>query len=229
MRKAIRSWAWVEIVFGGIALFAGQIFAAPWGVIQILIGLLSFFFHSDYSMFIIYAGAFAWAGIMNLTSGTGTWSFMGLLQFYWAYTTYRQFRLYQSAAQALKQGAASAPEQAVSPDAPPPLWARPDEEDSRASRFFPWLALGLSGFGFAVVMMLFISVAANRYIHLFNEVPGWYNFGFEVGLLISIIGVPFGVSSLLSGYSRKAASILAIVVGTLMIAAYLWLRIMGSG
>jgi hypothetical protein len=111
-------------------------------------------------------------------------------------------------------------------DAPPPVWDEPEEEDSRAARYFPWLALGLSGSGFLLFLIMFIGYVVGSIMGAIRSIPPWYSFIMDMSLLVSIFGVPFGLSALLSGYSRKGASVAAMCIGGLAIAVNIWFIIL---
>lgn len=227
MRKQIRSWAWVMLVVGGLSLIAGQLLSSPWGVIQILVGLASFYFYSDYAMFMVYAGVFVWAGLLNIMSGASTWIFGGLLQFYWAYNTFRLYNLYQKATRSVY--AASTPaDPMISPDAPPPLWDTPGSkpaEDTRAQKAFAWLSLFLGAGGAVAFGTMFLGMVTLRVFSSSGQLPAAYGFLFELTALTSVMGVPIAIAALRGGYSPKAASIIGLVSGLAMIAVYIWLTL----
>lgn len=229
MRKSIRSWAWVTIVMGVISLIANQFLAAPWGVVQIMIGLLSFVFYSDYPMFLIYASMFIMAGIMNLLSGSLQWSFGGLLQFFWAFSNVQLYRMYRKAAQ--QHALESTPPDLIpdNPNAPPPLWGKQaEQENSRAQRYFPWLSFGLGCGGTLLSAILFMGGVVLVTLKLLSsEFLNEYGVILTAAIFISLMAFPFGVAALISNYDRSHLSIIGILMGGLMLAALIGLTIMG--
>ncbi len=227
MRKEIRNWAWVSLVMGGLSLVAGQVLSSPWGIIQILVGLASFYFYSDYAMFMVYTGVFAWAGLLNIVSGATYWNVGGLLQFLWAYNTFRLYNVYQKATRAVYAAAAPA-DPMISPDAPPPLWDTPSSrpaEDTRAQKAFAWLALFLGAGGAVGFGVMFLGTLTLQIIDPSFKIPSIYGFLFEVAALVSVMGVPFGVAAIRGGYGPKAAAIIGLTAGLAMIAVYIWLTL----
>lgn len=226
MRKSIRSWAWVQLLFGILSFALAGTLSAPWGVIQILIGLASFYFYSDYVMFIVYAGAFAWAAVTNLLAGAlsgSAWAFGGILQVWWAFQNYQLFVTYRKATQAQFAAAGGA---SLSQDGPPPLWEPPVlQEDTRAQRVFPWLALFVGLIGAAAFVVLFVGLITLNLTGLMR-LPAWSDFVIELVVLLGVMGVPLGIASLLAGYRPRPAAIAGLVLGVFMIMVYFGLLVL---
>jgi len=68
MYKNFRSWAIVSLVLGGVSLVARETFDPVWGIVLIIIAVLSWKTRIP-GMFAVYAVVMAWAAFSNLVSG----------------------------------------------------------------------------------------------------------------------------------------------------------------
>jgi uncharacterized membrane protein HdeD (DUF308 family) len=81
----------------GVLHFFIPLFAAQWGVVLIVLGILSLII-THRGMFIALGGALILVGLMNLVgsfeAGPGLWSVFGCLQVYWGIQEIIKFRKY---------------------------------------------------------------------------------------------------------------------------------------
>lgn len=93
MQKEIRSWGLWLLLFGVLHFIGYGLLSPPWGVLLLVVGLSSFYFHEP-AMFLVYAVTLAWAAVSNLLGEDPTWIVFGLLQIYLAAQVCRKFRQY---------------------------------------------------------------------------------------------------------------------------------------
>lgn len=176
MLRELRSWGMWQIRLGAVNAATGN---PPWGILAIAVGLSSFWLRSP-AMFVVYTLTLAFAGISNLSTVTSTgasvWLGLGLLQLYFAYNVYRQFRRFAPAHEAFVAAGV----------------------EDRAARVFPPAAalLGLTG---AVGLVLAVSSLA-------SGSPPQLLTDLVEGLILdaAILGFALGVASLLSRYPLLA-------------------------
>jgi hypothetical protein len=105
MRRQLRSWGLWQTALGALHLVAAGTFDASWGIMLIAVGLSSFWFRSA-AMFVVYATTLIWAALSNLTGaaagGNTGWLGFGLIQVYFAYRVWRQFRAFVGPDRALR-------------------------------------------------------------------------------------------------------------------------------
>ena len=68
MVKEIRSWSYWLLGLGALHLVASGFLDAPWGILLLAVGLVSFVFQ-EAAMFVIYGVTLAWAATSNVTGG----------------------------------------------------------------------------------------------------------------------------------------------------------------
>ena len=210
MRKEIRSWALWCGVLGVLQLVTGGLNDA-WGAMLLLVAVASLVFQAP-AMFVVYGITLAWAAISNITGGSTQWIIFALLQVYFAFRLFVEFRRYRRVLDIYRT-----PEGAVPAARPQPVMARP-------AKIFPWLGAVLSGIAVAVFMICFVVIVffsnSPAYASYRNGISFMIDFMVNLGLL----GLALGVGSLLSRYRFKAVSILAIVLGGLLLAITLLLK-----
>lgn len=216
MLKGVRSWGWTAIVLGVVHFVFGGFLNPSWGVTLILVGGLSFFIRES-PMYVVYAITMLWVGISNLISGgLGGWTLMGLMQLFWAYGLFRNYRFYQK----VEKSYWELPEENREPE---------EKKDLRANRLFPGVgcAIGsLSAFGgIAVVifMLLVFAAAWNAGNEPSQGVQTLINWLWAVMLSGGIIGFSLGVAALLSGYPRKWMAWIAVISGFFVMAGHYYL------
>ncbi len=97
MYKSIRSWATTSLVLGGLSVFAGGTLDPVWGVVMIIVAILSWRIKIP-AMFVLYSVFVAWAAIMNglsvLVGGGVQWLLLAAMQVYWVISILKQFTRY---------------------------------------------------------------------------------------------------------------------------------------
>lgn len=98
MYKNYRSWAIFSLLLGGASLIASETLDPGWGVVLIVIAVLSWKTRIP-GMFAVYAVIMAWAAFCNLVSslpgGEWWWLTLASLQIYWTVAIVKQFRKYR--------------------------------------------------------------------------------------------------------------------------------------
>lgn len=207
--REVRSWGFWSLGLGFLHIFTAGFLNASWGILLIVVGLLSFYFRAA-SMFVVYGTTIAWAAVSNLLSGQGGWALFALFQLYLAFRLFRQFFLFRRLQSKLRSS-----ESGVAAEDPFNPW--------QAARLFPWAAgvmgvVALFGFVTLLVAAIGVSIASGG-----ADLPA--AIGFVEGLLIdlAILAVAMGVASLLSGYRFKGIAVLGMVMGILVIVIQLGL------
>ncbi|MCP4536834.1 MAG: tetratricopeptide repeat protein [Chloroflexi bacterium] len=97
MHERIRSWATTSLIFGGLSIFAGGTFDPVWGVVMIVLAILSWKVKVP-AMFILYAAFMGWAAVSNaisvLTGGDIWWGILVLVQISWTVSIFKEFKQY---------------------------------------------------------------------------------------------------------------------------------------
>jgi tetratricopeptide (TPR) repeat protein len=98
MYERIRSWAITSLLWGGLSIFASGTLDPVWGIVMIVIAILSWKVKVP-AMFIVYGAFMGWAAVMNglavLSGGSVTWLLMAALQAYWTYSIVKEFKVYR--------------------------------------------------------------------------------------------------------------------------------------
>ncbi len=88
--KHVRSWAIWSLLLGVVHLVANQFLNPYWGILLIVVGLISFYFRAS-SMFVVYAVTLLWAAFSNATSGGTGWVAFSLIQLIMVFSVLRDF------------------------------------------------------------------------------------------------------------------------------------------
>lgn len=211
MLKDIRSWGFWSLGLGALHVFSAGFLSAPWGISLIAVGLASFYFRTA-PMYVIYGVTLAWAAFSNLTSLETGWGLFALLQVYFAYSVFRQYRRFRTVENEYID-----------------LMGEDEDKDliavDRAAHIFPWLGSSLGcasivGLGWIFAVMIFILMGMDYTA----SIPEY--FGFLAGLAetVGLLGIAVCLAALLSGYRYKAVSIIGLVAGILTLIAFVALR-----
>jgi hypothetical protein len=195
MQREIRSWGWWSLALGAIHLVASGFLSAPWGILLLIVGLASFYFH-EAAMFVVYGVTLTWAAVSNMLGGQAAWIAGGLFQIYLAFRVFRQFFRFR---QAQKDYVNLVVEGSL---VSPPM---PD----RAVRAFPWIG-GLMGIvsvaGFAAVFVSAIIVTG-----LSGGLPDYFSFLEGLAVNVGVLGLAVSLASLLSSYRYRLLAVLGII------------------
>jgi hypothetical protein len=201
MLKEIRSWAIWSLLLGVIQLISFGVLDSAWGVLLLIVGLASFFFHTS-AMFIIFGVTLIWAAINNFAGLQVVWIGFSLLQIYWAvriFMAYRRFNLVES--QVLASSS-----------------VQPFENRSTllAARIFPWVGAFLGGISFlgllgGLLLDLVVSIETGGNAAL----PSFLYFFLDLMINMGVLGFALGLASVLSKFRFKFLSILALVASSL--------------
>lgn len=203
MMRDLRSWGVWLLITGLVSvssIFWGNVFSPTWGVVLIGLGLSAFVIREP-AMFVVFGVALVWAGFTNLLSGSGSFMFGSLLQFYLAFQQFRSFRLYRQAETKL----AEQPALGV---------ADTSANAGRAKSLFPWASIGFAGLGAGAFVLTFVVVVLFTSSQSLSEttlsIVSWIE-GLSVGS--GIIGFGLGLASILSGFRFKVIAGLGMLIG----------------
>ncbi len=213
MQREIRSWGFWSLGLGALHIATSGWLSAPWGILLVIVGLASFYFH-EAAMFVIYAVTLGWAGISNLIYGQGAWKAFALLQAVFVFQILQQYRRFRRA-----QTERSLKVQVENPD-------RPLSE--RSTHIFPWAgavlgSLSLTGL-VLVLFSVFLLVAATE-SHAFSRTLGVIE---GVAVDGAVLGLALGLAALFSGNRRKLVAITGCVLSGLTLLIELALGLIGS-
>ncbi len=212
MLREIRSWAYWSIGLGVLHFIASGTLNAPWGILLIVVGLMSFIFRSA-SMFVIYGVTLAWAAVSNLMSLQIPWAFMAAIQVYF---TVRVIMAYH---QHYKNEVAYLASDAVEPAAKKPTL--------RTSRLFPWVGalvacLAMVGYVVFIFVIFVLAIATQGNLTL----PAYVDFIDATLVNLGVLGFAMGLASILSKYHPRALGIIALVAGILTLLIFLALLLL---
>lgn len=203
-----RNWGYSLLVLGFVQLVASNFLDPVWGIVLILIAAISFYFRSG-AMLPVYGTTLAWAMVCNVLSGEAQWVILGLLQAYWAFTTFRQFLTLRRVTSRLGIG--------LGADAP----VRPD----RAASIFPWAGCALSAVSlFGLVALIVVLVVSYVLIEQEPSEQAVY-LAYAVIMDSACLGLALGLAALLARFHRRLVSILAVLGGGLMLSFFLVLTL----
>jgi len=211
MLKDIRSWAFWSLGLGALHIISAGFLSAPWGLSLLAVGGASFYYRTA-PMYVIYGVTLAWAALSNLLGGEAGWSIFALLQLFFAYNVFRQYRRFRDVEGAYAD-------------------IMVDDADlisgQRAARTFPWIAVILGcgslvglGWMFAVILVVTLSTGGAA------EIPEYV--GFLAGLIevFGLLGIAFALAALFSRFRHKATSVIGLIGGSLTVIALLALALL---
>lgn len=211
MEKDIRQWGWTLLVLGVIHIIGSGFLDASWGIILILVGLLSFLYRTS-SMYVIYGITLAWVAITNMLGGKVSWFVFALLQAFLSVKVFQSYFRYRRAESQAVEGEGGQP--AVQRKMP-------------AELVFPWAGcvigtLSLVAF-FGSMAVIFLVVALGRTV----DEKTILNFSLSFSMELGVLGFALGLASLLSRYRYKAVSIGGMVTGILSVLIMIVMAILG--
>ncbi|MBN1319029.1 MAG: hypothetical protein JXA42_26335 [Anaerolineales bacterium] len=208
-----RQWGRALLFLGVIHMIASGFLNSTWGIILVLVGLLSFLFQTS-SMFVIYGIVLAWAAINNGLSGEIGWILFAIFQMFLAVQVFRTFSRYRRA------------EAQVNELVDDTIQTH-GKKRLTAAFIFPWSGciIGLLSLVVLVgsIAAIFVMEAAGTRSISVSTLDLTLGLSMELG----VFAFALGLASLLSRYRYKLASIGGIVVGILTILILVGLLLLG--
>ena len=188
----------------------GYEFDPTWGIVLILVGLVSFVVRSG-TMLAVYGVTLAWAAIMNLLSGDALWMVMGAVQVVLAVVTFLRFGLLRTTVRRL--GSDLGADQAGRPD--------------RAAALFPFAGCGLTILSFAGMIgaAVAIGLAEGNSTLWSDQVVGTLYDGL---LGVACLGLAFAIAALAARFRYRAISILTTVGFAVILALVVVVLVAGT-
>ena len=220
MHKNFRSWAVVSLIMGGASLVARETFDPVWGIVLIVIAVLSWKTRIP-GMFAVYAVIMAWAAFSNLVSGLSgsEWWWLGLAsaQIYWTIAIVRQWRKYRHLPlQELHQSG-------VWPaDLPPP-----QNETLILSRFAVIGAI-LAGVSLVLLPGLCIGTVVIEISAQLTETPPIMMLLMSGLLAVSVLALGLSCAALLSKTDRKGFAISGVAMSGLQLIIWIGILLLGT-
>ena len=99
MKQDLRSWGIGLIIVGIISQIFSGFFSSYWGVILILIGLVTLFIQEK-KIYLLIGGSLVIVGLLNIiigehnsliAGGQSGWAIFGMLQIYWGVKEFRKY------------------------------------------------------------------------------------------------------------------------------------------
>lgn len=207
MHSEIKKWGFFLILIGVIQIITSGFLSNTWGILLVIVGLSSFYFNSP-ALFVVYGSTLGWASISNALSGIGGWSIFSVVQFIFAFQTFRQYFLFRSIYKK--------------------LWE--DENNllliDKANKPFPWVSLGMGMFSLVGIVIILLSVVL--LVGTSNEdLFGLVDFAEGLVIDMALIGFATGLASILTGYEHKLFSSIGMVAGALVLLLEVGLRLFG--
>ncbi len=200
LERQTRSWG-TWLILMGILQMVNARGLSPWGVVLLLIGAASFYFH-EAAMYVIYAVTIGWAGVMNLLNNTAmVWRGYAIFQLILMIIIFQQFRQYRRA----EQLAASA-----TPDASL-------QAPTRTQRWFPLIALLLGG----AALLLFIAAIGMAFVLHNRDLMPLISLFETLAVNMAVLGVATGLAGWLSIPFNQWVSIVGCLAGGLTLVAEL--------
>ena len=95
MKIELRNWGFGLIMIGIVSNLLPDILDPLWGLVLILLGVVTLLFRRRFMFIVIGIGLF-WVGIMNIVAGGfGGWTIFGIIQIYWGIQEISKFRKYR--------------------------------------------------------------------------------------------------------------------------------------
>jgi hypothetical protein len=220
MYKNFRSWAGISLVLGGISVIASRIFDAGWGIVLIIIAVLSWKARIP-GMFAVYAVIMAWAAFTDLVAGLSGgewwWLRLGLMQVFWTVAIVKQYRKYRGLPlQELHQSGGW-----------PADLAAPQDEKLISSRFAIAGAV-LAGANFILLPRLCIGTVVYEIQTQITETPA-ITIALLSGLLnFTILALGLSGAALLAKTPKKGLAILGVAMSGLQLITWIGLWVLGT-
>ena len=226
----LRGWGALWIALGALDI-ANAHQADPWGVMLILLGLMSFFFADDPAMYILIIVVNVWLMYRNLVAGAWLATLLGLGV--GVYLAIRFGRMRRALGPAVRPAQPAGLDPLAAPFAPaspyqpapsstPALPADPSGPPvpftGRSERYFPWLALGL---GLAAIGGYAISYGLYFLSNQSSARAALLDVELNVTLYAALYSLGLALAALISRFRTPAASVVGLSGAGLRIMFYL--------
>jgi hypothetical protein len=216
-------WTISSLIFGGISIFASGTFNPGWGIVMIVIGILSWKIKTP-AMFVIYGVMIGWAAVMNglvVLQGEEIWLLvLALLQVYWTVSIAKQYRKYRHLRLRELYEAGNWPGN-LTPPADQAVISCRFAIASTSLAGITMILLPISCFGmFAYIILLQEAMA---------EQAAWLNqfsmqatgIVMEVMIGIAVLALGLGLAAILSGSQRKGLAIAGTVMSAIVLVSWI--------
>lgn len=212
LQKQVRSWAIWSLILGAAHLIANNFLNPFWGILLIVVGLFSFFFRTS-AMFVLYGTTLLWAAISNVLSRETGWIGFSVIQLIMVVSIFRDYYRFRKTE---REGIVNNG-----------LDEKQTDNYRRTSSLYPILGfiLGLFSLGGIVLFFLIIFVKElsspqTAYTETANIILAIH---FGVSEIAAVMALGICVGALLSGFRRKALSIIGIIASLLVIIVHVFL------
>jgi hypothetical protein len=211
MQHNLKSWATWMFVLGIIQMVSAGGFS-EWGLLLILLGAISYVYKAS-PMFLVFTATMAWAGVSNLMDGSSlAWKGFAIVQFYWAFQTFREFRQFQKAEHAAEQTALTTDGKVPAP-----------KKFKLAALL---LGIGSVVFGLAGTLAFFINMVTSRIDMIYTIV----DICVAIAVYSGLVAFALGLAGWLSAAKGKATAIIGCLAGALSLVMYITVTlILNSG
>lgn len=237
MYKDMRSWATFSIVLGIISIFSFGTFDPAWGILMIVVGLLSWKVKIP-GMYAIYAVIMGWAAVTNaltVFSGEGNfWFILAVIQVGWTIMIVKQMRKYrQLHLQDLYQAGM------WPPDLDPP------QDEQKISQMFAtasaaiaataWGLISIACLAIFVLVLMFYPTIMDQSQLPEASTPPASDTGipladhlFSLYIYAVILSQALGFAALASRTQNRGLAIAGATASSIFLAFYLMLLVLGS-
>lgn len=209
--RETETWGEGLLALGALQLVGGRFGLDPlWGVALILTAVASFFCQSG-AMLPVYGVMVGWAMIMNLFSGELVWTGVGLLQVYWTFCIFRDFRSLRRTTARLQMNLASN-----------------EGQTDRAAGLFPYAGCALTAVAWLAVAVGFVGLVA--WFAVSEQMPsdGALDTGIMAIMDLACLGLAVSVAAVLARYRLRALSLIGASGSGLLLIAFIALALLGG-
>lgn len=212
--KSARSWGTWLLVLGVLQLVASNLLEPTFGVLLLIVGVLSFVFTHP-ALFVVYATTLAWAAVSNILSalvgGQVQWGIFALVQVYMAYSTLREYKTYRQNEVAYRQMLQA---EGVS-----------DAQERVPVQVFPIGGCALAVGGALLLVATFTALIYLGATQPDTEPSAWINWLFGLAQGFAILAVGLSAASLASQFRHRVLSILALAGSALTVLIFILLTL----
>lgn len=205
MQREIVAWGRWLLALGALQIFMNGFLSAPWGIIQLCVGAMSFLFR-DAALFVVYATTLLWAGILNLSAGNTQWMIFAIIQGFFVIQVVRQFVRFR---RVQSEMAGRLPSEQL-------------RIHQRAALAFPWLGVLIGSLAFGGAALILADAAIFRLV-VPSHLPA-ADFAFSLMIDFAVVSLGLNIGSLLSKFDYKFLSIIGLLADLLVLGGWVVLR-----